>query len=97
MTVNPGFGHQRFIPSTLRKVQSIRAMIQERQANCEVEVDGGIDAETAPLAVAQQEPRCWWPVQQFSRTANQSPQPSTGCRPVFNGRSVRGPCSGIRR
>jgi ribulose-phosphate 3-epimerase len=52
MTVNPGFGHQRLIPFTLRKVRSIRAMIQESQAKCEVEVDGGIDAEMAPLAVA---------------------------------------------
>jgi len=50
MTVNPGFGGQKFIDSTLRKVQQVRAMIGERGLVCDVEVDGGIDEETAPRA-----------------------------------------------
>jgi ribulose-phosphate 3-epimerase len=51
MTVNPGFGHQRFIRTTLAKVARVRELIERRQLACEVEVDGGIDVETAPLAV----------------------------------------------
>jgi ribulose-phosphate 3-epimerase len=52
MTVNPGFGHQHFIHTTLPKIQRIRQMIEKVKAGCDLEVDGGIDAETAPLAVA---------------------------------------------
>jgi ribulose-phosphate 3-epimerase len=51
MTVNPGFGHQHFIHSTLRKIRRVRQMIDEIQPGCDLEVDGGIDATTAPLAV----------------------------------------------
>jgi ribulose-phosphate 3-epimerase len=52
MTVNPGFGHQHFIPTTLPKIRRVRLMIEEVKSGCDLEVDGGIDAETAPLAVA---------------------------------------------
>jgi len=52
MTINPGFGHQHFLPSTLHKVSRVREMIERIRPTCEVEVDGGIDAETAPMAVA---------------------------------------------
>jgi ribulose-phosphate 3-epimerase len=52
MTVNPGFGHQHFLPTTLPKIRRVRQMIQQINSGCDVEVDGGIDAETAPLAVA---------------------------------------------
>ena len=52
MTVDPGFGHQHFIPTTLKKVSRIRQMIEQTASQCDVEVDGGIDAGTAPLAVA---------------------------------------------
>ena len=52
MTVNPGFGHQHFIPTTLPKIRRIRLMIEEVTSGCDLEVDGGINAETAPLAVA---------------------------------------------
>ena len=52
MTVNPGFGGQKFIHSTLRKITQARGEITRRGLSCEVEVDGGINAETAPL-VAQ--------------------------------------------
>jgi ribulose-phosphate 3-epimerase len=52
MTVNPGFGGQRFITSTLDKIRRLRRHIDARRLDCDIEVDGGIDAETAPLAVA---------------------------------------------
>ncbi len=52
MTVNPGFGHQHFLPTTLPKIRRVRQMIEQIQSACDVEVDGGIDLETAPLAVA---------------------------------------------
>jgi ribulose-phosphate 3-epimerase len=51
MTVNPGFGHQRFIHTTLPKIRRVRQMIDEITPVCDLEVDGGIDAATAPLAV----------------------------------------------
>jgi len=50
MTVNPGFGHQPFLRSTLPKIERVREMVDRVNPRCEVEVDGGIDAETAPLA-----------------------------------------------
>ena len=52
MTVNPGFGHQHFIQATLPKVRRVRQMIEQSKRVCQVEVDGGIDPQTAPLAVA---------------------------------------------
>jgi ribulose-phosphate 3-epimerase len=51
MTVNPGFGGQQFIHSTLNKIRRVRQMIDHTKPDIELEVDGGIDAETAPLAV----------------------------------------------
>ena len=51
MTVNPGFGHQRFIHTTLPKIRRVRKMIDEMKRDCDLEVDGGIDATTAPLVV----------------------------------------------
>jgi ribulose-phosphate 3-epimerase len=51
MTVNPGFGGQDFIPETLSKIRQIRHAIQERGLDCEVEVDGGINHQTARLVV----------------------------------------------
>jgi len=50
MTVNPGFGHQHFLRSTLPKIERVRQMVERMKLNCEVEVDGGVDEETAPLA-----------------------------------------------
>ena len=52
MTVNPGFGHQHFLPTTLPKIRRVRQMIDDIRPSRDLEVDGGIDAETAPLAVA---------------------------------------------
>lgn len=51
MTVNPGFGGQRFIAGTLGKIRRVRELIERLQPACELEVDGGINEETAPLAV----------------------------------------------
>ena len=51
MTVNPGFGHQKFIRTTLPKIGQVRALIERRELACELEVDGGIDATTGPLVV----------------------------------------------
>ena len=52
MTVNPGFRHQHFLPATLPKIRQAREMIDRISPGCGLEVDGGIDATTAPLAVA---------------------------------------------
>ena len=52
MTVDPGFGGQKFIESTLRKVRQARELVDARGLDCEIEVDGGVDAATAPRAVA---------------------------------------------
>ena len=51
MTVDPGFGGQQFINGVLSKITRLRAMIEQHGAHCDLEVDGGIHAETAPLAV----------------------------------------------
>src|SRR5262245_7682620 len=52
MTVNPGFGHQHFIHTTLPKIQRVHRMIQQVRPDCELELDGGIDPATARLGVA---------------------------------------------
>jgi ribulose-phosphate 3-epimerase len=52
MTVNPGFGHQLFLHTTLPKIKRVRQMIDQIKPGCDLEVDGGIDATTARLAVA---------------------------------------------
>jgi len=52
MTVNPGFGHQHFLHTTLPKITRARQMIDRTKPGCDLEVDGGVDATTAPLAVA---------------------------------------------
>jgi ribulose-phosphate 3-epimerase len=52
MTVNPGFGHQHFIRTTLPKIRRVRQMIEEVKPENDLEVDGGIDVTTVPLVVA---------------------------------------------
>ena len=49
MTVNPGFGGQKFIPSMLEKIALLRHTVEENDFALDIEVDGGINAETAPL------------------------------------------------
>ena len=51
MSVNPGFGGQRFISAQLRKIEAIRKRIDKLGAAIDLEVDGGIDPETARMAV----------------------------------------------
>jgi ribulose-phosphate 3-epimerase len=50
MTVDPGFGHQQFLRSTLAKIRAVREMIARVNPDCDLEVDGGIAAGTARLA-----------------------------------------------
>jgi ribulose-phosphate 3-epimerase len=52
MSVNPGFGGQSFIASQLRKIESIRKLIDNRGLDVLIEVDGGVNAETAKLCRA---------------------------------------------
>jgi ribulose-phosphate 3-epimerase len=52
MIVSPGFGHQHFLPATLPKIARAREMTDRLKPGCGLEVDGGIDVTTAPLAVA---------------------------------------------
>jgi len=52
MSVNPGFGGQKFIENTISKVQRLRRLIQEKGCQTLIEVDGGVQGETAPRLVA---------------------------------------------
>ncbi len=49
MTVEPGFGGQKFMADQLPKIEMLRQMLDELNPACDIEVDGGIDAATAPL------------------------------------------------
>lgn len=49
MSVNPGFGGQAFLPETIRKIRELRKLIEQRNLSVEIEVDGGINPETARL------------------------------------------------
>jgi ribulose-phosphate 3-epimerase len=51
MTVNPGFGGQSFIGSTVDKIARLRSIIDKKRIRAEIEVDGGITAATAPTVV----------------------------------------------
>ena len=52
MSVNPGFGGQKFIENTIDKVKRLRKLIEEKGSKALIEVDGGVQAETAPRLVA---------------------------------------------
>lgn len=49
MSVNPGFGGQTFIPNTINKLQKLRELISKSNNKPLIEIDGGVNAETAPL------------------------------------------------
>jgi ribulose-phosphate 3-epimerase len=51
MSVNPGFGGQKFIESSIKKVQRLRQLIEREGSQALIEVDGGVQAETAPRLV----------------------------------------------
>ena len=52
MTVNPGYGGQKFIPSMLSKIKRLRQLLQKNDVTADIEVDGGINADTAPQVIA---------------------------------------------
>jgi len=52
MSVNPGFGGQKFIENTIAKTQRLRKLIAESGSHALIEVDGGVQSETAPRLVA---------------------------------------------
>jgi ribulose-phosphate 3-epimerase len=52
MTVNPGFGGQKFIEAVVPKIRALRAEIDRRGLDLDIQVDGGIDAETAPVVTS---------------------------------------------
>ncbi|HEX4142013.1 MAG TPA: ribulose-phosphate 3-epimerase [Pirellulales bacterium] len=52
MTVNPGFGHQKFIHNMIHKIARVRQMMDALPHNLDLELDGGIDPSTAPLGVS---------------------------------------------
>ncbi len=52
MSVNPGFGGQKFITSQLKKIEAVAGRVAKQGLDVMIEVDGGIDPETAPLAIA---------------------------------------------
>ena len=52
MSVNPGFGGQKFIENTIDKVKRLRKLIEEKGSKALIEVDGGVQGETAPRLVA---------------------------------------------
>jgi ribulose-phosphate 3-epimerase len=51
MTVNPGFGGQSFIQNVVLKIKEVSELVQTHGLNVEIEVDGGVNAETAPLCI----------------------------------------------
>ncbi|MEO5946688.1 MAG: ribulose-phosphate 3-epimerase [Chitinophagaceae bacterium] len=52
MSVNPGFGGQKFIPHTLEKIKELRKMVDEKGLNVLIEIDGGVTLENAPSIIA---------------------------------------------
>jgi ribulose-phosphate 3-epimerase len=51
MSVNPGFGGQKFIPSVLNKIKQVRDLAKQKGVQLEIEVDGGVNEQTARLCV----------------------------------------------
>lgn len=52
MSVNPGYGGQKFIPYTLEKIKQLRKMIDDRGLKVQIEIDGGVTVENAPSIIA---------------------------------------------
>jgi ribulose-phosphate 3-epimerase len=51
MSVNPGFGGQKFIPEVLPKIRKVKEMAREKGVTIDIEIDGGVNSETAKLCV----------------------------------------------
>ena len=61
MSVNPGFGGQKFIENTYAKVRALREIIERRGASTKIEIDGGVTSANA-AQLLEAEPMYWWPV-----------------------------------
>jgi ribulose-phosphate 3-epimerase len=51
MSVNPGFGGQKFIANTYQKVKQLASLLQQNQLHKLIEIDGGVSLENAPLLI----------------------------------------------
>lgn len=51
MSVNPGFGGQKFIPNSIEKIKELKALIKEKNSNALIQVDGGVDSSNAKTLV----------------------------------------------
>lgn len=51
MSVNPGFGGQRFIPNSIKRIKELRKLIDKHKSDAMIEVDGGVDLDNAPVLV----------------------------------------------
>jgi len=51
MSVNPGFGGQRFIPNSFKRIKELKKLIDKQKSDAMIEVDGGVDLDNAPLLV----------------------------------------------
>lgn len=51
MSVNPGFGGQKFIPRTIEKIKTLREMIDKQGLSTIIQIDGGVNAENAPTLI----------------------------------------------
>jgi ribulose-phosphate 3-epimerase len=51
MSVNPGFGGQRFIPNSIKRTKALRKLIEKHKSDAMIEIDGGVDLENAPILV----------------------------------------------
>jgi ribulose-phosphate 3-epimerase len=72
MTVNPGFGHQQFIRTTLSKIERVRELVERRKPGCDVEVDGGSTRRRRPWSFGPAPPY-WWRARRSSATATAWP------------------------
>ena len=52
LSVNPGFGGQKFIPNTYRKIQELKNLILQRNSRAKIEIDGGVDLENASSLIS---------------------------------------------
>ena len=78
MTVNPGFGGQKFIEAVVPKIRALRAEIDRRGLDVDIEVDGGIDADTAPSRLGRRE-RAGGGLVGLARPARTTPRRSPRC------------------
>ena len=94
MTVNPGFGHQHFLHSTLPKIGRVRQMVERVNPRSEVEVDGGVDAQRRHW-LPRRAQTSLLPVRRFLARVREWPLPSTGCVPPSQTETL--PCLLCRR